>query len=141
MRKPHRGRVTLAKDHVMSVKMRRGDLGDEELAPVGVGPGVRISQSPGNIEVQRWHDLIFERIAWVAPAGPERIAALHHEVGNNAMQDGSVVHGHAVLLFLSIGIGPLRRSICESGEIVYSIRRLVSEELAVEVASRSVKRC
>lgn len=74
----------LAEDDVLVVEERRGCTGDEKLAPVGVGPGIRHGQQP------RHRVLVLERFvrkggvvvdARAARAvGVEEIAALDHEI-------------------------------------------------------------
>src|SRR5580704_13328145 len=80
-----------AEDGVLAGEPIGGRNGDEELAAVGVRSGVGHGQLAGDIElVRRALGLILEAIAGSAHAGAGGIAALDHEVGNNAMKDGSV---------------------------------------------------
>jgi hypothetical protein len=78
-----------------------GGLGDEELRAVGVGPGVGHGQVAGPVEAARAAHLVLELVAGAAPAGPERVAALDHEVGDDPVEDRALVE-RAVLL----GPGP-----------------------------------
>src|SRR5882762_11160689 len=96
---------------MVSVEMWRRHLGDEELATVGVRAGVRVSQSSGHVKIKRRNDLILERVSRVTTAGAEWIAALDHEVRDHAMKHRPVVHWHAMLFFLGVGIGPVFRSV------------------------------
>ena len=61
----------------------RGD--DEELRAVRVGAGVRHRQRPADDLVVV--DLVLERVAGAAGAGPLRAAALDHEVGDDPVED------------------------------------------------------
>src|SRR5215213_2479932 len=69
----------LAEDGVLAVQPGGGDLGDEELGAVGVGPGVGHGQVPRPVEAVGAADLVLELVAGAAPSVPERVAALDHE--------------------------------------------------------------
>src|SRR6516162_1035789 len=64
---------------------------DEELAAVGIGAGVGHGELAGLVEsVRRAFGFVLEAIAGAAHAGAGGVASLDHEVGDDAMKDGSV---------------------------------------------------
>src|SRR5271157_4835169 len=65
---------------------------EEELAAVRVGTAVGHSQFSGLVELVRCaHGFILKAVAGATHAGARGIAPLDHEVGNDAVEDGSVV--------------------------------------------------
>src|ERR687897_1434057 len=81
----------LAEDGVLAVEPGCRGLGDEELGPVGVGAGVGHGQVAGAVEAVGAADLVLELVAGAATAGPERVAALDHEVGDDPVEDRPLV--------------------------------------------------
>src|SRR5215218_7015577 len=87
----------LAEDGVLAVEPGRRHLGDEELGAVGAGAGVGHGQVPGPVEAVGTVDLVLELVAGAAPAVPERVAALDHEVGDDPVEDRALVQGPLLL--------------------------------------------
>lgn len=83
-----------AEDGVLAVEPGRGGEGDEELGAVGVGAGVGHAQDAGAGVPQLGGDLVGEAVAvdgGAAAAGARRVAALHHEGRDHAVEDDAVV--------------------------------------------------
>src|SRR3954468_14743793 len=80
----------LPEDRVLAVEPRRRVGGDdEELAAVRVRAGVRHRERAAHDLVVV--ELVLERVARAAAAGPGRVAALDHEVLDHAVEDHAVV--------------------------------------------------
>ena len=75
-----------AEDGVLSVKPRGGDVGDKELAAVGPGSGVGHGEDAGFVVLEFRRALVLEAIARAAAAGAGRVAALDHEVRDDAVE-------------------------------------------------------
>jgi octaprenyl-diphosphate synthase len=67
------------------------NVGDEELAAVGAGAGIRHRKLARCVVLQSGIALILEAVAWSPGTGAVRTAALDHEIGNDAMERQSVV--------------------------------------------------
>src|SRR5699024_1696624 len=97
----------LAEHGVLALQVRGGAHGDEELRPVGAGgaAGERVAalarvghgQHVGLVEVLLG-DLVVEGVAGAAGAGAQRVAALQHETGDDAVEDDTVVERTGDLL-------------------------------------------
>src|SRR5438552_3861575 len=84
----------LTEDGVATVQPRRLRDRDEELATVGVRPGIGHGQTTGSVERgSAWRTLIFESVARASRSGSRRVASLDHEVLDHAMEDGAFVQG------------------------------------------------
>ena len=81
----------LTEDGMLAIEVRGGSVGDEELAAIGPGTGIGHGKDSGLVVAEVALALILKGISWAAPAGSRGIAALHHEVGNDAMEGDSVV--------------------------------------------------
>ena len=66
-----------------------GARDDEELAAVGVGPGVGHGQRP-ELVASRRGELVGELVARAPGAGPGGVTALEHEAGDDAVEDDAV---------------------------------------------------
>ena len=105
-------RDNLTEDSVLAVEMRRGSQGDEELAAVCAGPAVGHGQDALARVDERAVKLVLELCAvdrGAAAAGACRVAALDHEVGDDAVENDVVVfvgvgQGGKVLACLRDGI-------------------------------------
>lgn len=78
-------------DGMLPVEPRRRRKGDEELGAVGVGPRVGHAQDARAGMLQRGVNLVVELVAvdgGAAAPGARRVAALDHEVGDDAVEDG-----------------------------------------------------
>src|SRR5580693_6332722 len=96
-----------AEDCVFAGEPRRGSERDEELRAVGIGAGVGHRELAGLVEfVRRAFGFVLELIAGATHTGARRITALDHELGDHAMEDGSIVE--TVVAFLAAdGMRPL----------------------------------
>src|SRR6202035_111235 len=83
----------LPEDRVAAVEMRLGREGEEELAAAGVRAGERHADPPAGVAPAI--DLVADGVARAAEAVAAGIAALHHEVGNDAMEGEAVVEALA----------------------------------------------
>src|SRR5580693_7660592 len=72
----------LAENGVLVVQPRRRHRGDEELRAVGTRARVRHRQQVGTVEREVRVEFVGELVTGPARTGPERIAALDHEVGD-----------------------------------------------------------
>ena len=80
-----------AEDAVFAVEPRRGDVGDEKLAAIGAGAGVGHGEDAGLGVTEGFVELVCELVAGPAGAVAARIAALDHEVGDDAVKGQAVV--------------------------------------------------
>ena len=84
----------LAKHGMLAIQMRRGCQGDEELAPVCAWSTVRHGEDALLGVTERVVELVLELAAedgLAAAAGAGGVAALDHEVGDDAVEDDVVV--------------------------------------------------
>ncbi|TFB00711.1 hypothetical protein CCMA1212_007152 [Trichoderma ghanense] len=93
---PHDAHAALdpPKDGVLPVEPGRGRERDEELRPVGVWPRVGHAEDARAGVLERRVDLVLELVAvdgGAAAAGARRVAALDHEVGDDAVEYRGVV--------------------------------------------------
>ena len=110
-----------AEDGVFAVEPIGHDVGDEELAAVGAGAGVGHRERSDLVLVRIAFELVFEAIAGAAAAGAGGVAALDHEVGDDAVEDGAVVEFVAG----------------QEDEVVDGLGRFLGEQLADDFAARS----
>ena len=120
--------VTSPNTAVVVVQQRRGRHGDEELAAVGIGPGVGHREHARLGVLQLGVKLVGEFVSGTAAAGALRIAALDHEIRNHAMKNGAVVERLP-------GLGSFR----QADEVLDRARRLVGEQLDLERAFRGIE--
>ena len=116
-----------AEDGVLAGEPAGVGDGDEELAAVGVGAGV------GHGELARLLEAVFgaagfvgELVAGAAHAGAFGVAALDHELGDDAVEDGAVVELRALLA----AAVPVFGAFGEADEVGDSDGRVFLEELA-----------
>ena len=128
------GVVALAEECVVLVERVIGLLGNEELAAVGVGSGVGHGKAAGPVEIQVGIDLVVKSESRIAGASAGGVAALNHELGNDAVKGGVVEVGLVVLLFHGGGVGPVNGSFGEADEVGYRLWRLLLVELASDAA-------
>ena len=100
----------LGEHGVVAVEVRLLGVGDEELAPVGVGPAVRHRHHPAGVVLERLPDLVGELL----PPGR----------GDVAVEDGAVVVAARA----------------QRQEVLRRPRRLVAEHLALDVPEIRVQR-
>src|SRR5665213_2071130 len=100
---------------------------DEELRTVGVGAGVGHGELAGFLEVLGGGlGFVRELVAGAAHAGAFGVAALDHEVGDDAVEDGAVVE----LVALLAAAGPFLCALGEGDEVGDRFRGFGVEELA-----------
>ena len=114
----------LAEDGVLAVQPGGLLEGDEELAAVGTWSGIGHGQQTGRVEGQLGDDLVFELIARAARPSARRVACLSHKVFDDT------VEGHAVVVAVT----------GQEDEVVDCHRRLIVEELKLDVALRGLDR-
>src|ERR1043166_8671884 len=102
--------IALAEDCVVAVQTRIGNSGDEKLRAVGVRSRVGIRQSSRPIEREIWRSLVLEFVTRIAAPVAHWIAALNHELRDNAMKNGSVIQRHAVHLAPGGWVRPIFRA-------------------------------
>src|ERR1700729_3964638 len=116
-----------AEDGVFAGEPAGVGYGDEELAAVGVGAGVCHGELALLLEaVTGAAGLVGELVAGAAHAGAFGIAALDHELGYHAMEDGSVVE----LCALLAAAVPLLGAFGEADEVGYGLGCVLLEEFA-----------
>jgi hypothetical protein len=112
----------------------RGSNGDEELRTIGVRAAVCHRKLARLIElVRRTLGLIFELIARAAKAAAHGIAALDHEIGNHAMENGAVIEWIAGLL-AGARMRPFTFTLGEVDEVLHGFRSLFFKETHHNVA-------
>ena len=82
---------SLAEDGVLAVKVRSGQVCDEELRAVGVGACISHGEDAGLVVATVGLALTLKLVAWSTGAGACGAAALDHEVRNHTMESESVV--------------------------------------------------
>jgi hypothetical protein len=127
-----------AENRVLAGEPERGDLGDEELAAVGVWAGVGHGQQPGAIELQLPNNLVNETITRAAGAVAKRIAALNHEFRDHPVKDRPIVERPRGAL-PGDGIGPLPGAGGKPDEVGDGGGRLPLEQLADDISFRGVE--
>lgn len=111
-----------AEDGMLSVEVRGWEVGDEELAAIGVRTRIGHREDAGLVVLERAVNLIRELVARAAGTGARWVAALNHEVGDHA------VEGDAVIV----------ATLCKIKEIRRRDRDLGGEEPGVDVADGGV---
>lgn len=117
----------LGEHGVVAVEVRLLGVGDEELAPVGVGPAVRHRHHPAGVVLERLPELVGELLPPDRGAPlprARRVAALDHEPLDVAVEDGAVVVAARA----------------QRQEVLRRPRRLVAEHLALDVPEIRVQR-
>lgn len=126
-------------NRVLPRQPRRRDLGDKELAPVRVGPGISHSQQPGPVEAEPPDDFILKAVAGAARAVPEGVATLDHELGDHPVEDGAIVQGPPCAV-AGCGVTPFPLTRGQLDEIRDGFRRLRLVKFTDDVTQRSLKR-
>ena len=91
-------------------------------------PGVRHREHVGLGEVELGVDLVVELVARAADALTERVAALDHEAGDDAVEDD--VRVQRVIRLLAGGrMRPLDLTRREADEVLHGLRGVVPEEV------------
>ena len=81
----------MTEDGVFAVKVRCGHVGDEELASIGPWAGIGHGKNTGAVVFEPSVDFVFKAVAGSAAASAGRIAALDHELLDDAMEGEAVV--------------------------------------------------
>jgi hypothetical protein len=71
--------------------------------PLVLGPELAMARRPGLSKFRLGSNSSSKLVAGIAHAGAGGVAALDHEFGNDAMEDGAVVVGLVVLLLVGGG--------------------------------------
>ncbi len=125
-----------AEDGVFAGEPGGGSYGDEELAAVGVGAGVCHGQLAFFLEaVTRAAGFVGEAVAGASHAGAFRIAPLDHELGDDAVEDSSVVE----LVALLTGAAPFLCAFGEADEVGDGFGGVLLEEFADDCALIGLK--
>src|SRR6266542_2085613 len=129
-----------AKDRVVAREPWRGCDGDEKLRAVGVRSGVGHGKFAGLVKlVGRAFGFVLKAISGAARASAAGIAALNHEVGDDAVEDGPVVKRAGTLLS-AYAVLPIALSLGELHKIGDRLGRFLLEEAAEDVALVGDKR-
>ena len=81
----------LAEHSVLSIQPRSRDVGDEELAAVGVWTGVGHREDPWGLMLEGTVDFVLELVARTSAARAGGISALNHKVRDDAVKRNPVV--------------------------------------------------
>src|SRR5262245_66179609 len=106
------------------VEVRRRSERDEELPAIGVRATVRHREDACLVVPQLRVKLVGEVIAGAADTLTERIAALNHELVDDAMKNGAVVVGFAHFL-VAARIAPFPGAFSQSDKILDRSWRLL----------------
>src|ERR1035437_5046904 len=117
-----------AENAVLIIQVRSGCHGNEELAAVGIGSGVGHGEEAGLGVFQGGVELVGEFVAGPATARTFGIAALDHEIRNDAMKNGAVVERL-----------PGFRTIGKGDKVVHGVGRLIGEKLDLEFACGGIE--
>src|SRR5690625_1738756 len=130
----------LTEDGVVVVEVWGWCHGDEELGTIGARTSVCHSQQVWTVEGELWVELILELVARATTAGAGWVAALDHEVINNAVEDSAVVE-RAGLLALSVLSRVFLLTGCEADKVFNSYWCVVTEQVDDDVTEVGVQRC
>lgn len=81
----------ITENGVFAVKVGCGHVGDEELASIGPWAGIGHGENTGAVVFEPSVDFVFKAVAGSAAAGAGGIAALDHELLDDAMEGEAVV--------------------------------------------------
>ena len=135
---PALGVGDLAEDGVLAVEVRGRPDGDEELRAVGVRAGVRHREQVRPVEGQLRVELVGELVARPAVTLAQRVAALDHESGDDAVEHRAVVERVAGLGARG-RVGPFLAARGQVGEVLHRLRGVVAEQLQADVAGGRVQ--
>ena len=115
----------MAENGVFAVQPRGVLVGNEELAAIGVRPGIGHREDAGAIVLQRSNDLVAELITRAATAIALGVAALDHEIGNHAMKLHPVVKRFALCRGRSSIFGVVLGPFGQPNEVRHGERRFL----------------
>jgi hypothetical protein len=118
---------------VLVVEPRRRRERDEELAAVSVRPAVGHGENPGLVVPQLRAELVGEGETGAAGSLAQRIPALNHEIGDDAVENGAVIV-RLLHFFPGPRVGPFKSSFSEPGEVGHGLRHFGVEQPRREVA-------
>src|ERR1700676_3534471 len=84
-----------SEDGMLAIQPVGGDVCNEELAAVGIGPGIGHGERTDFVLVGIAFGLVFKAVAWTAAPGTCWVAALDHEIGDDAMKHRAVIKAFA----------------------------------------------
>ena len=116
--------TNFAEDSMLPIEPIRDHMGDEKLAAVRIGAGIGHREGTSLVLVWITLGLIFEFVAWSAGSCSRGVAALDHEVGNNAVKNRAVVKSIAG----------------QKNEITNSLRSVLHEEIHDHRAAGRIER-
>src|SRR5258708_1432003 len=127
-----------AEDGVAIIEVRRGRHGDEELAAVGVWPGVGHGEFSALRVAQAGMEFVREVVTRAAAAVALRASALNHEVRDYAVKNQAVVIGPLFLLSADRVLEFLG-AFCEADKVFDGLRCFFFKQPANAVAHSSFK--
>ena len=117
--------------------------GDEELRTVGSlstnRSGVCHSEHVRLVEVQVRVDLIIELVAGATRSIAERVAALDHKAGDDAVEDNAVVEGRSLLRLTGLFVCPVNVTRREADEVLHRLGCMVTEQVDLDFSVVGVK--
>ena len=136
-----RSRVrNLTEDGVVVIQVRGRRHGDEELGTVGAWAGIGHGQQEWTVELQLWVELVLELVARATAAGAGGVAALNHEVIDDAVEDGAIVERAGLLALCVLG-GVVLFALGQTDEVFNGYRCVVTEEIDNNIAVVGMHRC
>lgn len=130
----------LAKDGVVVVQVRGRRHGDKELGTVGAWAGISHGQQEWAIELQLRVEFILELVSRATAAGAGRVAALNHEVIDDAVEDCTVIERAGLLALCVLG-GVVLLALGQADEVFNGYRCMVTEEIDNNVTVVGMHRC
>ena len=137
-------------DRVLAVEPRRRVGRHEELRAVGAFDGagdgvatqacVRHGEQVGAVKLKFGVDLVVERVAGATRSLTERVAALNHEAGDDAVKDDTVIEG-SITGLAGGGVGPLAGSVGEANEVTYGLGSVVTKKVDDDITVVGVNSC
>ena len=102
--------------------------------PLLPGPELAIESTPGPGVAELGVELVLEPVAGAARTLPERVAALDHEVRDDAVEHRPVVVGDALLGLAGARVDPLLGAGGEADEVLHGLRGALLLEADDDVA-------
>ena len=130
----------LAEDGVAVVQPRGRVDGDEELGTVRARASVSHGQQVRAVELQLRMELVGELETRAASAGAGRVAALDHEVIDDAVEDCAVIERTGLLALCVLG-GVVLLALGQADEVFNGYRCVVTEEIDNNVTVVGMHRC
>ena len=124
----------------MVVQVRSRSHRDEELGTVGAWAGISHGQQERTVELQFWVELVLELVARAATAGTGWVAALDHEVVDDAVENCAIVERAGLLALCVLG-GVVLLALGQADEVLHSYRCMVTEKVDNDITVIGVHRC